>query len=335
MTATAPSPLKFLYPGWFSLIMGLCGLSLAWWRATPLMGEMATGVALVIGVLAALVWLVLIVAAAWRWQRHPEAWAEDLRHPVRHVLTAALPMSMLLLATVGTALLGPSRPLAALWGVSALAQLAVTVWVLSRWWLGNKAGGLQWASVTPALFLPIVGNVLAPLAGVSLGFEHWAAAQFGIGLLFWPVVLGLLVIRLAVQGSWPERLLPATFIVIAPPTVIGLASAQLGAPVQVSWMCWGAAMFSFLWVATLAGRLRTLPFSLMHWSMSFPLAALASLTLSLATPGSGLLATLGPALLALTSIVLLGLSLATVRGLRDGTLLAAEPVAAILPIQAG
>ena len=63
-------------------------------------------------------------------------------------------------------------------------------------------------------------------------------------------------------------------------------------------------------------------------------ASLAALTLRLATPGS-LLAVLGPALLALTSLVVLGLLFATVRGLRDGSLLAPEPVANIVPAAAG
>ena len=32
--------LKFLQPGWYAIVMGLGGLSLAWHRAVPLMGEM-------------------------------------------------------------------------------------------------------------------------------------------------------------------------------------------------------------------------------------------------------------------------------------------------------
>jgi tellurite resistance protein len=40
---------------------------------------------------------------------------------------------------------------------------------------------------------------------------------------------------------------------------------------------------------------------------------------------------LGPVLLALASLVILGLCFATVRGLRDGSLLAPEPVAPIAP----
>ena len=61
---SSPTPLKFLMPGWFSLVMGLCGLSLAWHSAQRVFGNMADGVALVVAVLAVLVFLVFVVAAA-------------------------------------------------------------------------------------------------------------------------------------------------------------------------------------------------------------------------------------------------------------------------------
>lgn len=330
----AASPLKHLVPGWYAVVMGLAGLALAWHRARPLMGDTAGGIALVLAVLAAAVFAALAVATLLRARRHPEAWAEDRRHPVRHTFIATLPVAVILLATAAVALFGPGAPARWLWGTGAAGQLFVTGWVLARWWRGNAAGGLGWATVTPALIVPVVGNVLVPLAGVPLGLAEWSAAQFGVGLLFWPLVLALLLVRLGVQGLWPERLLPSTAILIAPPAVVGLSALQLGAPPLVGWMLWGMALFCAAWVATLARRIAALPFGVAHWGLSFPLAALAALTLQLATPGQGLLAVLGPVLLALASLVILALSLATLRGLRDGSLLAPEPVATIAPAAA-
>ena len=324
------TPLKFLFPGWFAVVMGLTGLALAWHRAGPVMGETAQGVTLALAVLALAIFLALAVASFWRWRRFPQAWAEDLRHPVRHVFVATIPIGAILLATTGVALLG-THPLArALWWAGSLGQLGITLWVLSRWWREPKAGGLQWATATPALLIPIVGNVLVPLAGVPLGHVEWSIAQFGIGLMFWPVVLVLLVVRLALQGPWPERLRPTVFILIAPPAVIGLSVMQLGAPAALAWALWGMALFCFLWAATQARAIAQLAFGVPHWAMSFPLAALAAFTLRLATPGTAM-AQLGTALLALASLVIAGLLLATWRGLRNGSLLAPEPVAAIQP----
>jgi tellurite resistance protein len=331
------TPLKFLYPGWYATVMGLCGMALAFHRASPIMGELAGAASLALGGLAALVMLVLLGASLLRLQRHPGAWTEDARHPVRHAFIAAAPIGLLLLATVAVAnglhhgalhgaILG-------LWWAGSVLQLVSTVWVLARWWKGNQAGGLVWASVTPALFIPIVGNVLAPLAGVPLGLGPWSAAQLGVGLLFWPVIMVLLVVRIALQGLWPERLLPAAFIVVAPPSVVGLSLLQLGAPVLVAWPLWGMALFSAAWCALLLPRIAAMPFGLPHWGMSFPLAALAALTLRLvpeAGAAQGLMQLLGITLLATTALVLSALVLGTVRGLRDGSLLAPELAAPIV-----
>jgi tellurite resistance protein len=318
------TPLKHLGPVWYATVMGLAGLALAWHAAVPVLGAGAGAAGLALGVLAALVFTALAVAGAWRWHRHPQSWVEDLQHPVRHVFIAAVPIALLLLvsAAVAAGLRGPV--LEALWWAAAIGQLSATVWVMSRWWRGAASGGLAWAGLTPALFIPIVGNVLVPLAGVPFGRVEWAAAQFGIGVLFWPVVLVLLLVRLAHQGPWPERLLPSNFILIAPPAAVGLSALRLEVPGLVVWGLWGVALFSLLWMGTLLRRIAALPFGMAHWGMSFPLAAFTALTFRLAPTGALRLAAL--ALLALSSLLVAALVLATVRGLRDGTLLAAETV---------
>jgi tellurite resistance protein len=332
------TPLKHLMPGWFATVMGWSGLALAWHRATPAMGEMAGGISMVAGGVALLAFLLLGVALLLRWQRHAEAVREDLNHPVRHAFFAAIPISLLLLVTLAVAHFGPNLPgLGALWLIGSLGQFGVTLWVLSRWLRGNATQGASawnWGGITPALFIPVVGNVLAPLAGIPLGFSGWAAAQFGLGLLFWPVVMVLIIVRLGQAGMLPERLLPTLFIFVAPPAVIGLAALQFGAPAALSWMLWGMALAQALWAATLARRITDQPFGVPHWGMSFPLAALAVLSLRLAElPDGAWLRVPALALLALASLVILGLSFATLRGLRAGTLLVPEGPP-VIPIQA-
>jgi tellurite resistance protein len=334
-----PTPLKFLMPGWFSVVMGLSGLALAWLGAGPALGDSATGVALVLGGVAALVALVLLVLSVVRFNRYPEALAEDLRHPVRHAFVAALPVSALLLVTLAAALGLRGAWLDALWWLGALGQLWATVWVLKRWLVASpSAPGASappfWPGVTPVLFIPVVGNVIVPLAGVPLEHTVWSFAQFGVGVLLWPVVLSLLLVRRAAAGALPDRLLPTWFIPVAPPSVVGLVAAQAGWPLPAVAALWGMALFFLLWAATVAKQALAQPFALTFWAMSFPLAAFSSLTLKLAVlSGVPALQAAGTVVLALASLVVLGLGLGTVKGLRDGSLLAPEPVAAIVPAQ--
>ena len=326
-------------PGWFSVVMGLCGLSLAWHRAGGVLGEMADGIALVVGGLAALVFVVLLVASFVRLSRYPAALAEDLKHPVRHAFVAALPVATLLLAAVGVALLGAHPVFNALWWVGALTQLWATLWVLGRW-LSPVSGASPgntglWPAVTPVLLIPVVGNVVAPLAGLPLGHTVWSAAQMGIGVFFWPIVVGLVLVRRIAHSPLPDRILPAWFITLAPPAVMGVVFIQFEAPAAFSLGMWGIAMFTLMWLAPLVSRIASQPFGIAFWGLSFPLASLATLTLRLGElQGGGALQTLGVLLLAVASIVILWLGFATVRGLREGSLLAPEPVASIQPVAA-
>lgn len=320
----ARDPLKHLGPAWFTMVMGLAGLSMAWHAAAPLLGDGAGAAGMAIGALAAAVFGALAAASLWRLRRHPQAWAEDLRHPVRHAFVAAIPVSLLLLVSAGVAAGLQGALPEALWWAGALGQLWATLWLLQRWWRVGSGGGLAWAGLTPALFIPVVGNLLVPLAGMPLGRPEWAAAQFGVGLLLWPVLLVLLLVRVAQQGLWPERLLPGNFILVAPPAAVGLAARHVGVAPLVAWALWGMALFCLLWMAPLLRRIAGQPFGMAHWGMVFPLAAFTTLSLQLAQAGP--LRVPGLALLALTSLLVTALVLATVRGLRDGTLLAPETV---------
>lgn len=336
---TRPTPLKFLMPGWFSVVMGLCGLSLAWHHANGVLGEVATGIALVAGALAALVFVVLSVASIVRALRYPAALAEDLKHPVRHAFVAAFPVAVLLLAAVGLALFGPHPALNVLWWVGALTQLWATAWVLGRWLapVVNASAGQTglWPAVTPVLLIAVVGNVVAPMAGLPLGHGTWSAVQMGVGSFFWPIVVGLILVRRIAHSPLPDRFMPAWFITLAPPAVIGAVCVQFQAPTPVVLGLWGIAAFQLMWLLLLVKRIAAQPFGVAFWGMSFPLAALASLTLRLAALNAGPgFETAGVLLLAITSIAVLWLGFATVRGLREGSLLAPEPIASIQPVSA-
>lgn len=326
-----PTPLKYLAPAWFVLVMGLSGLALAWQYAVPFIGNLGRTVSLALASAAGLLMLVLLALSLLRWQRYPAAVTEDLNHPVRHVFVGAVPISLLLLATLVSFLDGPRNLALALWLPGVVSQFGVTVWALSRWLRADGGGQGQsstfWPSLTPALLVPVVGNGLAPFAGVGLGFGYWSAAQLGIGLLLWPVVIALFAVRIGLHGLWPQRLLPLTFISVAPPAVIGLGLSQLGAPPMLAWASWGVALFFLFWSMSVLKRILAQPFSITFWALSFPLAAFTALSMRLAKDASGAFQILALSALAITSVVIFALVLATLKGLSSGLMLGPEPAA--------
>lgn len=320
---TPPSSVQHLGFAWFAMVMGLCGLSLAWARAVPHLGSGALLVSQGVGVLAAGVLVMLLWGQLWRLVRHPAALLADARHPIRHVFVAALPSSLVLLPTVWVVHQGYSLWADVLWMLGATGLLLATLGVVGRWLQPGLAGQDFWPAITPALFIPVVGNVLPALAGTSLGHPVWAAAQYGLAAVLWPVALALVWVRIGVWGLWPQRLLPTTFIMIAPPSVLALSGHALGAPALVVHMLAGVALFFTLLAFTVLKSCLQQPFGMPFWGMSFPLAASATLGLHL-TPEPGQAQWLAGVWLWVVTGVIGTLLLATLRGLMQGQLLLPE-----------
>ena len=327
------SPLIHLNLIWFSAVMGLSGLALAWGRAAILMGPLATRVSAGIALLATTVWLALAMATLARLRRYPGVVAVDARHPVRHAFVATIPVGLLLLVALGVQFFGGIAALHGAWVLAALAQLLVTLWVLGRWLHEHQDGAPpMWVGITPALFIPVVGNVVAPLAGLALGHTTWSLAQLAIGVFFWPLVLVLVLVRRAAHSALPARMLMAWFITVAPPSVVGVVSVQLAVPLGWSIALWGVALFSLLWAAQVVRRALEVPFHMGYWGVSFPLAAFTSLSLMLAERDvASWMPTVALLGLALSTLVIGWLGVSTLKGLHRGTLLVPEPEPARLP----
>lgn len=317
----APASLEHLGLTWFIAVMGLSGLSLAWQQAAGLFGESGLHVAQALGIAAAVLFGVLLALTVVRVLRWPHLVHHKWMHPVRYVFVATVPVSMILLATVGVNLTGVTPYWDALWQLGSAVQLALTVAVLLRWMRMHTA---RWVGVTPGLLIPVVGNVLGPLAGEALGHADWAWAQALLGIVLWPVVLVLLVMRVQRLGGWPERLRPSVFVLIAPPAVVGadLLVWQVGAFPTL--LFWALALTFVLWSLSQLPKCFEQPFGMGMWSLSFPLAAFASLSLRIGQAG-WLPQWVGLVALVLASVMITALVRWTFWGLRSGDLLQPEP----------
>lgn len=249
----------------FAVSMGVFGLSLALRAGGFFVPATIVGFA---GI--ALVTLLLATLAA-QGIRHFDALKAEWSHPVKLAFFPAASVSLLLMATF----LRDMAPQVAevIWLIAAAAHGALTIIVISAW-IGHRAFGP--GQLSPAWFIPAVGNLAAPLAGVSLGYVELSWYFFAVGVLFWFVLLTLVFNRLIFHDPLPGKLKPTIVILIAPPMLAFLGWLQFNggtvdAPARV---LINLGYFFMALVALQVPSLLKLPFSLSFWALSFPLAAI-------------------------------------------------------------
>ena len=309
MTHTPPDPaqgfsrLAHFPVTFFAVLMGLFGLALALHAAADsfVMAEMAARAVLWFG----LVCFVAISAVYLRkLLRHPDAVSAEWHHPVRLAFFPTITISLLLMATA----IHGYRPDLALpiWLVGVAGQGVLTVAVISGW-ISHRA--FEVGHLTPAWFIPAVGNVIVPLAGVSLGWVEISWLFFSAGMIFWLILLVLVFNRLIFHAPIPARLFPTLVILIAPPAVAFVSYVRLvgGVDAFAHMLLSGAYVFAIL-VLVQVPKLMRLPFALSWWALSFPLAALtvASFVYGRAQDSTAHLV-IGVLVLVTLSLVVLGL----------------------------
>lgn len=296
----------------FATVLGLAGLTLALQHAERLLDwPQVSSMALLVITIADFV--LLSTFYALKALRHPKSIASEWRHPVKLSFFPAISISLMLIATALRAVLPDVAHV--IWVIGAVAQLALTLAVISGW-IGHRP--FQPVQISPAWFIPAVGNVVAPVAGVSFGYIELSWLFFATGLIFWVVLLTLVMNRLIFHDPLPAKLLPTLVILIAPPAVAFLAWLQLNGGVLdplARVLYYGGVVFAAI-VAVQAAGFARLPFALSWWALSFPVAAL-----TLATFRYGELS--GHAGYKTAGAVLLCLLLAIIAGLAHRTLKAA------------
>lgn len=291
----------------FATVMGLMGLVLALHSAEqvlPWTAPLAQGVlyfGLTVFALLALVYVAKLL-------RHPSAVRAEWNHPVRLAFFPAVSISMLLSATA--CLADYPQAAAVLWSLGAVGQGILTVSVVSGW-ISHRA--FQVGHLTPAWFIPAVGNVIVPVAGVRLGYPEVSWLFFSGGVVFWIVLLTLVMNRLVFHDPIPARLFPTLVILIAPPAVAFVAYYQLVGQIDpFARILLNAAYVFAVLVLVQVPKLLKLPFALSWWALSFPMAALTIASFLYARlAGSAAHQAIGLIGLSVLTLIILGLVVRT------------------------
>lgn len=296
---------------WFATVMGLSGLTIAWEKAEALF-KISFSVSPYLVILTATLFVALLGIYGLKLMRYRAAVVKELHHPIKLSFFPTISISLILLSI---ATLHAAHGLSlVLWMVGTALHLLFTLYVLNAW-INHEHFQIQ--HMNPAWFIPIVGNILVPIAGVAHGYTEISWFFYSIGLVFWLVLMTIIFYRVIFHAPLPGKLVPTFFILIAPPAVGFLSYMKLAGELDsLARILYYFGLFLTLFLFTQVQRFARLKFFLSWWAYSFPLAAitLASMLMyqTLATPFYKGLSLVLLTILSVVLVLLLGRTLLAV-----------------------
>lgn len=309
----ALSRLKNFPVSFFGLCLGLIGFTLAWQKAEEIFG-------LPFSLSGFLLWFSFIVIAVVvgtyivKIVRYPKEVKAEFNHPIKINFYPILAKILLISSII---YLGVSMTVSKyLWWAGVVAQFAFTIIIMSAWIRKDK---FEIHHINPSWFIPVVGSIMVPIAGVAHFSAELSWFFFSIGFFWWIILTVLVINRVIFHNPIADKLVPTFFILFAPPIIGFIALTKLlGGLNPFGNMLYYFGLFMFILIAFQYRLFSRIKFYLSWWAYSFPMSALVIGTL-LMYHESGLFffGILSWALFVLLNLVLGFLIVRTVRAIKD------------------
>ncbi|MDR3562790.1 MAG: SLAC1 anion channel family protein [Negativicutes bacterium] len=304
------SRLRYTPVALFASVMGLTGLSIAYQRFEQVF-KLEWDAAALLLMISWATFLVLIAILAYRLVAFfPEVSAE-FRHPVQGSFFPAISIGLLLL---GAATIRYWEGLAYVtWLAGTGLHFVLTLAIVNRW----MEHDFEIAYANPVWFLPVVGNILVPIAGVTFADSELLWFFFTIGFFFWLVLFVIIFYRLIFHPQLPEKLLSTQFILVAPPAV-GFVSyiALTGTYDHLARMLLYISVFLLILLVSSLRRFLRLDYYVSWWAYTFPLCAVTiAVTTAYSLTGNAAFGRGAQLALALTTVIVLLVAARTIQAI--------------------
>jgi len=217
----------------FSMIMGLSGLSIAFAKFYHLqwLPRIYYDVTLFFTLALFLIFTYMYGRKAIL---HFDEVKADFMHRIRINFFSAITISFLLLS-IAFMTFWPMLSLV-FWWIGVISHTVIMFYTISIWIQHN----FEIQFMNPAWFIPVVGNILVPVAGVEYMPKAFSFIYFAIGFFFWIILFAIFLNRAIFHHQMPQKFIPTLFILIAPPAIGFIAYIRIAQ----SWD--GFALFLFL-----------------------------------------------------------------------------------------
>jgi len=257
----------------FAIVMGVTGLAIVFYKMEEVL-SFSTIVTDIFGYISLALFVIILLSYIMKIFAYKEEVKKEFTHPIRVNFFAAISISMLLLAIF----FRHSIPQLAnvFFTVGAILHLFFTFYTI-RFWINNN---LEMRHSNPAWFIPIVGNILVPIAGKNYAPDTILYFYFSIGIFFWIILFSIILNRIIFHKQFAPKFMPTLFILIAPPAIGFIAYISLTSKLDFfAHILYSLALFFTILVFVMYKNFIKIKFFISWWAFTFPMAAVTIATI--------------------------------------------------------
>jgi len=162
------------------------------------------------------------------------------------------------------------------WIAGTAVQLLFSLIIIPRWLFGKY----DIKQINPSWFIPIVGSVMVPIAGIHHFHHDLSWFFFSSGLIWWLLLFVMVIYRIIFHPPVKEKFLPTFYILFAPPAIAFISSVKLlGEVTAFGKILYFISLFMFIIIFSRSYMFRKIKFYLSWWAYSFPIVALTVATI--------------------------------------------------------
>ena len=257
----------------FATVMGLAGLTLVYKRGSEIL-QLPIFISTLMMFFTTIVFFIIVYLYISKIIKHKDEVEKELSHPVRINFFAASSISTLLLSMVyrhNIDLISQS-----LFFIGAVLHIFFTFYTI-KFWINNN---LEMQHSNPAWFIPIVGNLIVPIAGKGFINDSILYFYFSIGIFFWIILFAIILNRIIFHAQFMPKFMPTLFILIAPPAIGFISYIKLTGNLDFfAQILFNLGLFFTILVFVMYKNYINIKFFISWWAFTFPMAAITLATI--------------------------------------------------------
>ena len=265
--------LQFFPVMMFAIIMGLTGLSLVYKKLSEVL-YFPSIIGTLLGLFSTIVFFIILFTYLSKILKHKKEVKEEMTHPIRVNFFAAISISTLLLSIFYRHTLDDLSQIFFILGAGL--HIFFTFYTI-KFWINNN---LEIQHSNPAWFIPIVGNLIVPIAGKGFVDDSILYFYFSIGIFFWIILFSIILNRIIFHKQFAPKFMPTLFILIAPPAIGFLSYMKLNIHLDFfAHILYSLGLFFTILVFIMYKNYMNIKFFISWWAFTFPMASITLATI--------------------------------------------------------